>query len=196
MIVLLRHGRTEANASGLLLGRADPVLDAEGRRQAEAAAASLGPVDLVVSSPLARTRETADFFDAPVEVDDRWIELDYGQWDERPVADVTREEWIAWRSDVEFAPPDGESLGALGRRVREAMGDLAVRAAHDTVVVTTHVSPIKAAVAHVLDAGDEATWNLFVAQASLSRVRVAPSRGVTAGFVLEQFNDVSHYAAP
>jgi broad specificity phosphatase PhoE len=188
MIALLRHGRTEANASGLLLGRADPVLDPEGLRQAELAAEAIGDVDLVVSSPLQRTRETADFFDAPIEVDERWIELDYGEWDERPVADVTADEWAQWRRDVEFAPPAGESLASLGRRVRSAMTDLAERAKGERVVVVTHVSPIKAAVAHVMDAGDGATWKLFVAQASITRLRVAPG-----GFVLEQFNDVSHY---
>ena len=59
MLFVVRHGRTAANASGLLLGRLDPDLDELGVRQAAAAAAALGTVDRVVSSPLLRTRRTA-----------------------------------------------------------------------------------------------------------------------------------------
>ena len=59
MLIIVRHGRTAANASGLLLGRADPELDELGRRQAAAVAAALPPVDRVVASPLRRAQETA-----------------------------------------------------------------------------------------------------------------------------------------
>ncbi|HAZ55902.1 MAG TPA: hypothetical protein DCY78_01570, partial [Acidimicrobiaceae bacterium] len=72
MLFVVRHGRTAANASGLLLGRLDPDLDELGVRQATAAAAALGSVDRVVSSPLLRTRHTAEAFGLEVEVDDRW----------------------------------------------------------------------------------------------------------------------------
>jgi len=58
-IYVCRHGRAEANASGLLLGRADPPLDAVGRQQAEAIAAVLPAEAAVYSSPLRRCRETA-----------------------------------------------------------------------------------------------------------------------------------------
>ena len=60
MLYVVRHGRTAANASGLLLGHLDPDLDDLGVRQARLLAAALGPVDRVVSSPLARTRQTAE----------------------------------------------------------------------------------------------------------------------------------------
>ena len=84
MLFVVRHGRTAANASGLLLGRLDPDLDELGVRQATAAAAALGSVDRVVSSPLLRTRHTAEAFGREVEVDDRWIEMDYGEFDGQP----------------------------------------------------------------------------------------------------------------
>ena len=87
-LVIVRHGRTEANARGLLLGRLDVALDELGRAQAERLAASTGPVDRVVASPLQRTRQTAAAFDQPVEIDERLIELDYGEYDGRPFADV------------------------------------------------------------------------------------------------------------
>ena len=76
MLVLVRHGQTDANARGLLLGRADPPLSELGRRQAEALAALVPGAARVVASPLIRTVETASAFGRPVEIDDRWIELD------------------------------------------------------------------------------------------------------------------------
>ncbi len=82
----------------------------------------MGPVDRVVASPLLRTRQTAAAFGAAVEIDDRFIELDYGEYDGLPLADVPAELWDRWRTDSDFAPPGGESLVALraagGRRPR------------------------------------------------------------------------------
>lgn len=109
MIIMLRHGRTEANAQGLLQGRIDPDLDELGRRQAAAAAAAIGPIDRLISSPLARAQQTAAAFGMPVEIDSRYIELDYGDWEGTPVRSVPNETWAQWRSDFDFAPP-GESL--------------------------------------------------------------------------------------
>ncbi|HAT16741.1 MAG TPA: histidine phosphatase family protein, partial [Gemmatimonadetes bacterium] len=77
MLYLVRHGRTEANASGLFLGRSDLALDGVGERQAAAVGSAIGPVDRVVSSPLRRAVQTAEAFDSPVVVDNRWIELDF-----------------------------------------------------------------------------------------------------------------------
>ena len=88
MLFVVRHGQTAANAAGQLLGRADVALTDIGREQAKALAAAVGPVDRVISSPLQRARQTAAAFASPVEIDDRWTELDYGIYDERPLADV------------------------------------------------------------------------------------------------------------
>lgn len=187
MLILLRHGRTTANAAGLLLGRADPSLDDLGVAQAALAAASLRDVHRVVTSPLARTRATAEAIGAPVTVDERWLELDYGAWDERPLREVAPAEWAAWRADPSFAPPGGESLDALGRRVRQACDDLADEAAEHDVVVVSHVSPIKAAVAWALGADDAVTWHLFLAPASLTRIATSGGRRV-----LQSFNETAH----
>ncbi|MCH2622330.1 MAG: histidine phosphatase family protein, partial [Acidimicrobiales bacterium] len=109
MLYLVRHGRTEANASGLLLGRSDPALDALGERQATALGSAIGPVDEVVSRPLRRALQTAEVFGRPVVVDDRWIELDFGGLDGTPVSAVPPATWEAWRTDLDWAPPGGES---------------------------------------------------------------------------------------
>jgi broad specificity phosphatase PhoE len=136
VILLVRHGRTAVNAAGQLLGRADPPLDAEGLAQAAALAdvAAAWPGHLrVISSPLQRCRHTAaaiaEAAGVAVEVDERWVELDYGAFEGRPLADIPAETWAAWRSDVEFRPPGGESLRELGVRVRAACDDLTVAAA-------------------------------------------------------------------
>jgi broad specificity phosphatase PhoE len=189
MLIVVRHGRTAANASGLLLGRLDPPLDELGMAQAGAVAAAVGRVDRVVASPLLRSRATAERFGVPVELDDRWIELDYGEWDGRPTADVPIDVWAAWRADLDFAPPGGETLRAVGARVRAACADLAADAEAGTVVVVTHVSPLKAAFAWALGAGDEVSWRCFVSPASITRIGIGPT-----GPSLVAFNEVGHLA--
>lgn len=191
MLIVVRHGRTEANASGLLLGGADPELDELGRAQAASLAAAIPDVDLVVASPLRRARQTAAAFGRPVETDDRWIELDYGDWDGRRITEVTAEQWAAWRADPDFRPPGGETLAELGRRTRRACDDLVEAATDGTVVVVTHVSPLKAAVAWALGVGDEVTWRLFVAPASITRIDIRDTRPV-----LVSFDEVAHLPVP
>lgn len=186
MLIVVRHGRTEANASGLLLGRLDPPLDDEGRRQAGRVADLLGPVDEVISSPLARTRQTAAVIAgrAPVRVDDRWIELDYGEWDGTPARELPAETWQRWRSDLDLVPKGGESLRQLGTRVREACEELSEAARSRTVVVVSHVSPIKAAVSWALGVGDESVWRMFLGPGSITRIAMSDH-----GPVLWTFNE-------
>jgi probable phosphoglycerate mutase len=182
LITLVRHGRTVANAGGLLQGRIDNPLDDVGHRQARAAAAMIGPVDAVITSPLTRAVETAAAFtSAAVAVtDERWLELDYGDWDGRPVADVPADTWSRWRKDLSFRPPGGESLDELGARIRTALDDLVAAPPGEHVVVVTHVSPIKAAVAWALGVGDEVGWRTFLDTGSITRLRVDGRRALTA----------------
>ena len=114
------------------------------------------------------------------EVDDRWIELDYGELDGRPLAEVPASTWASWRADVTWSPPGGESLAGLGERVRAACGDLVADARDRDVVVVTHVSPIKAAVAWALGVGDEVAWRMWVGPASITRIGVGRRSAVAA----------------
>jgi probable phosphoglycerate mutase len=190
-LLVVRHGRTAQNAAGRLLGRADPPLDDLGERQAAALAAAIGPVDRVVSSPLLRTRQTAAAFGAAVEVDERLVELDYGDWDGRRVGDIAAEEWATWRRDLSFTPPGGESLAALATRVRTACTSITESSPEDaTVVAVTHVSPVKAALCWALGVDDATVWRTFVAPASLTRIAVRA--GVPQ---LHSFNETGHLAA-
>jgi broad specificity phosphatase PhoE len=190
MLILVRHGQTRANARGLLLGRADPPLTDTGYLQARSLAAALPPAARIVSSPLTRARQTAAVLaegspDAGgVEVDQRWIEMDYGSLDCRPASDLSPECWQAWRDDPLFVPAGGESLASVGARVRDACEALAADAAQRDVVVVSHVSPIKAAVAWAMGVGDEVAWRMFLSDAAVSRIDTS---GATP--LLLSFND-------
>jgi broad specificity phosphatase PhoE len=183
VLLLVRHGETQANVDGLLLGRADPPLTDRGRRQAAALAGWLPRPDRLVSSPLGRATATAAAFGVPVEVDDRWIELDYGHLDGRPVSSVRPDQWRRWRADLSYRPTGGEALEDLARRVEGACADLAGEAADGVVVVVSHVSPIKAAVAWALGVTHDVAWRMYVEDASVARLDVGPD-----GPVLRWFN--------
>lgn len=189
MLLLVRHGRTELNALGLLQGRVDPPLDASGQEQASALAATpaLAAASRVVCSPLLRARQTAEALGPPVTVDERWTELDYGTWEGRPFTAVTATEWSRWRADPAWSPPGGESLVAVGDRVRAALVELATEAADADVVVVSHVSPIKAAVGWALGAGDEVAWAIHLDPGSLTRIAIRP-----AGPVVHSLNERFH----
>jgi broad specificity phosphatase PhoE len=189
MLIVVRHGQTAANARGVLLGRADPALDAVGRTQASAVAAALSPLrrdTRIISSPLRRARETAAIIarEGPVEIDERWIELDYGSFEGIPVVDVPEDTWARWRSDANFAPGGGESLCSLGVRVCAACDELIAESGERDVIVVTHVSPVKAATAWALGVGDDVTWRMYVAPGSITRI--APRAW---GRVLTSFNE-------
>ncbi len=187
MLVVVRHGRTAANAAGLLLGRMDPPLDLIGVEQAGRTARAVGTVSRVVSSPLLRARETAEAFGVPVELDERWAELDYGEYDGLPVTQVPDGVWDRWRSDPAFAPPRGESMLDLTRRVHAACDDLCDEARESIVVVVSHVSPIKAAVAWALGVGPELAWRTHLDPAAITRIMIG-----RRGPVLRTFNEVAH----
>jgi probable phosphoglycerate mutase len=191
VLVLVRHGESEGNAAGTLLGRAESPLTARGRADATALAAVLGPASRLVTSPLGRARATADALglDVPAEVDARWIEVDYGELEGQALGTVPAEVWTRWRADPAFRPPGGESLAEVGVRVREACDELFARSGEGArgdadVVVVSHVSPIKAAVAWALGAGDEMAWRLYLATASITRI----GWGVD-GPVLHRYNE-------
>ena len=189
VLILVRHGRTPANAAGLLQGRLDQDLDEMGRLQATAVAAYVErwcDVDAVVSSPLKRAQQTAAAFGLAVETDDRWLELSYGEYEGTPHTDVPSEVWQRWRDDPHFTPTGGESLATLDQRVRSACEDLAERAAGENVVVVSHVSPMKSAVAWALGVGVDISFNCHLDQAAVCRIAFRGDRPI-----LQTFNETA-----
>ncbi|CAN5589444.1 hypothetical protein BH23ACT3_BH23ACT3_01570 [soil metagenome] len=191
MLILVRHGRTAANAAGLLQGRLDQPLDEVGEQQAVSVASLVrelvdGQIDEVVSSPLLRARQTAEAFEMPATVDERWLELSYGVYEGVPHADVPSEVWNQWRIDPDFVPEGGEALSALDRRVRAACDDLVEAATGRNVVVVSHVSPMKSAVAWSLDVDLRISWRSHLSHASVCRIDIRPQ-----GPVLLTFNETA-----
>jgi broad specificity phosphatase PhoE len=181
VLFLVRHGQSEANARGLLCGRADPPLTEHGRAQAREIAARLPRPDRIVSSPLARARDTAAALaaDGPaVEIDPRWLEMDYGRLDGHGASALDAAGWQAWRDDPRHVPAGGESLVDVGARVHPACEELAPHAADADVVVVSHVSPIKAALAWVLGVDVSVAWRMFLRDAAVCRVDTSGSAPV------------------
>jgi len=189
VLILVRHGESTGNADGLLLGRIDSPLTERGLAQARTLAGTVAGATRLISSPLARARDTAEALgtDLPVEVDDRWIEVDYGEYDGQELGAIPAEVWARWRSDPTFTPPGGESLASAGARVRDACEELfadpgGAARGDGAVVVVSHVSPIKAAACWSLGMGDEGAWRLYLANASVTRITWGPGGPVLAGF--------------
>jgi broad specificity phosphatase PhoE len=198
MITFVRHGETAHNADGRLQGRADVELSARGLEQVARLATRLATHEIasVYSSPLRRARQTAIAIAAvvgcEVEIDDRLIELDYGDWDGRPLAEIGPDAWAAWRADPSFAPPGGESLQVVTARVdafcRERFAATGVGV---NVIAVSHVSPIKAAVCWALGVDERATWQMQLGLATITDIGVRPNGG---GY-LASFNDAAHLTA-
>ncbi len=186
----MRHGQTAHNASRRLLGRLDLPLDDLGLTQAEA----LGKVDLlrdadrVISSPLTRARSTAAALGPSITIDARWVEIDYGIYDGMPLTDVPAELWRQWSQDPSWTPEGGESLAEVGRRVRAACEEVWAEAAEKDIVVVSHVTPIKAAVAWVLGLGDDVSWRMILETAAVCQI----DKGRMGGPSLRTFNE-THY---
>lgn len=193
MIVLVRHGQTSANAAGLLLGRDDVPLTELGQQQAALTAAAVTGATEVVCSPLLRARQTAEVLglSADIRIDDRWTEIDYGEYEGWPMSEGPAPPWEIWRVDPEYTPPGGESLADCARRVRSACEELADRAAGSDIVVVSHVSPIKAATIWCLGVGDQmVSARMFLDLASVCRIAVGPQ-----GPSLHTYNDSQHLSS-
>ena len=172
VLYLVRHGRTEANAAGRLQGRIDLPIDDVGRAQAAAVTTVVSKVDRVVCSPSLRTRQTAEVFGVEPELDDRWLEMDYGDFDGVAMADVPPDMWAEWITNADFRPPGGESLQEMGNRVFAACDDLLEAARTSDIVVVSHATPIKAAMAWALGVDVTITWRSQIDQASITKILV------------------------
>ena len=191
MILLIRHGQTAANRDALLVGRIDPPLTELGEAQAERLGERLqgSNPSFILSSPLSRARQTADAIAVStgltVKTEDRLIEMNYGEWDGMPIADVPIDVWRQWRSDPDFKPPGGESLHDVSSRVGSLMGELLL--SDDLAIVVSHVSPIKAALTWALGAPDQMVWRMFIDVASISSIGMRQGAPCMLGF-----NETAH----
>jgi broad specificity phosphatase PhoE len=170
VLSIVRHARTAANAGGRLQGRLDLPLDEVGAEQAARLTNVVHGVDRVVCSPLIRARQTAEVFGLTPTIDERWMEVHYGDLEGCPIVDVPRETWRRMLTDPRFSPPGGESLASMSERVTSALEDLVDEARTTHIVVVTHATPVKAAMAWALGASLDTIWRSHVDQASVTRI--------------------------
>ncbi|MBA2768485.1 MAG: bifunctional RNase H/acid phosphatase [Sporichthyaceae bacterium] len=204
--LLLRHGETAHTAAKRFSGSggADPPLTAEGERQAAAAGERLtrhrsvgGAQDVtaIVSSPLRRARQTADLVAQGLGVAVREVEgfreCAFGRWEGLTFEEVQRgwpAELTAWLANTSVAPPGGESFEDVRRRVHVARDQTVTRFAGRTVLVVTHVTPIKLLVRDALGAPMTALYRMELAPATLTEVQWFGGGQAS----LRRFNDAAH----
>jgi probable phosphomutase (TIGR03848 family) len=190
-LLLVRHGRTTANTSGVLAGWTSGVhLDDEGRKQADALAARLEriPITGIVCSPLERCRETAETIGGirhtPV-IDERLGEVRYGDWQGKELKHLAKDKlWKAVQqhpSSVTFPGEGGESMRAMADRVVDAVRDWDARVEQEhgpdaLWVAVSHGDPIKAILADALGLHLDAFQRITVDPCSVSVVRYTPLR--------------------
>ena len=191
-VILVRHGRTTANAAGILAGRAAGVrLDAVGRTQVKRTAERLAAVPLVavVSSPLERCRQTARAIldrqtGSPESSIERGItECDYGEWQGRALRELSKTDlWrVVQRQPSAARFPGGESLSAMQARSVAAIRrrDAAIEARHgaDAVwVAVSHADIIKSVLADAAGMHLDLFQRIAIGPASVSIVRYLSDR--------------------
>ncbi|MEV5739065.1 bifunctional RNase H/acid phosphatase [Microbispora rosea] len=180
-LLLLRHGQTPLSVEKRFSGLGDPSLTPTGLAQAEAAALRLSrqpyEVEVIVASPLARARQTAEAVAArtglTVLVDDDLRETDFGDWEGHTFAEIQQRwprELAAWLADPDTAPPGGESFASTARRVEQARDRIVKAHEGRSVVVVSHVTPIKMLVRFALGAPPEALYRMHLDLACLSAI--------------------------
>jgi len=207
LVILVRHGRTKANADGILAGWTPGVhLDDQGESQVATVAERLAPLTLsaIVASPLERTVQTAEAIDLRqrrrpgIALDERVGECRYGDWTNRPLAELAKDP--LWRT-VQERPsavtfPEGESLPQMQARALAAIHDWNSRLGdRATYAVVSHGDVIKAVLADALGTHLDQFQRIVVDPASVSVLRYG-SRGVQVLHVNDRGTDLGGLARP
>jgi broad specificity phosphatase PhoE len=181
-LILVRHGETLANREFRYIGARDDALSELGVQQGQQLGQALDafPLAAVYSSPLQRTYQTALSIATPHELAvhalDDLIEGRFGTWEGLSRAEVLarsaqdREQLLAWEQDASIAPPEGESLVQVRERVCQAVERLAVRHVGETIVLVSHVGPIKVLLCQAMEAPLTSLRHIFLDPATISVV--------------------------
>ncbi|HEV2661702.1 MAG TPA: histidine phosphatase family protein [Ktedonobacteraceae bacterium] len=185
--LLVRHGETLANREFRYIGSRDDVLSERGEEQAERLADALAifPVAAVYSSPLARAYRTAQPIAARLQLDVQILsaltEGRFGAWEGLSRAEVlargplAEQQLRAWEADPTQVPPEGESFADVQTRVRTAIERLADMHPDQTLVLVSHVGPIKVLLCSALAAPLTSMFNIFLDPATISVIDWRPS---------------------
>jgi broad specificity phosphatase PhoE/ribonuclease HI len=197
-LVLVRHGSTIHSGERRLSGRNSLPLTEIGNAQARALAnrmSALHDVAAVISSPLLRTRQTADHIASAlglgVHIEDGFQEVDFGDWEGSTFAELIERDSAAvaaWSGDPTAAPPGGESFAQLAIRLRPARDKVVEQYTGRTVIVVSHVTPIKMLLVDALGAPLESLYRVFLDPASVSIVDHSEGRSPSVRLI----NGTSH----
>ena len=192
-MLLLRHGQTEFSRQRRYSGRGNPELTETGRGQAAAAArylAQRGGVDAVITSPLQRAYDTATAaataLGLDVTVDDDLIETDFGAWEGLTFGEARERDPDLhghWLRDTSLRPPDGESFDDVQQRVQRLQARILADHPGKTVLLVSHVTPIKTLLRLALDAGTSILHRLHLDLASLSIAEFYPDGNASVRLV-------------
>lgn len=191
-LILLRHGQTPSSVRRLYSGRGNPALTEIGHAQAAGAAGLLAStgIDAIVCSPLDRARQTADEVNVgrglDVRIDEGLIETDFGEWEGLTFGearDRDPELHGRWLGDTSVAAPGGESFDEVHTRVEAALRRILAERPGGTVLVVSHVTPIKTLLRIALDAGPQLLYRLHLDLASISIADFYPDGGASVRLV-------------
>lgn len=199
-LLLVRHGRTSANAAGHFQGHGGAPLDDVGAAQAAKLGARLARrgADALVASDLERAQQTAailgEHLGLAVELDERLREVDVGAWSGIDAAEAERrfpDEYAAWRAGVDVPRGGGETYEAAGRRVLAALEDWSTRHAARRLVFVAHGACLQAAGRLLM--GLPATARIFwgLRNTGLCELYHGPE-----GWMLRSWNDTGHLEDP
>jgi probable phosphoglycerate mutase len=183
-LVLVRHGATAHTADKRFSGglaSSNPGLTEEGRAQVREVADWLAPlaeaVEVVIASPVRRTRESAEIvaerLGLVVVEEPGFAEMEFGVWDGHTFAEVSEtwpDELAGWIASADVAPDGGESFGQVQERVLAGLQRVLTSYAGKTVIVVSHVTPIKTLVSHAVDAPLSSVFRMELSTASVSVV--------------------------
>ena len=181
-VYLVRHGETAENVQMRYLGTRDEPLTEKGMRQARQAAEALSklPVKLILSSPLRRAADTAreiqEACGVELRLDARLAEGSFGRWEglSRPevlsLGNPDAELLARWESDSSCAPPGGESIEDVQKRVVRLVEELKTEFPGSSVALISHVGPIKALLAAALGVPLQASRRLFLDPGTISMI--------------------------
>jgi broad specificity phosphatase PhoE/ribonuclease HI len=196
--LLLRHGQTALSTDRRFAGRGDIPLTEIGERQAADAAARLaarGGIDVIVTSPLRRARRTAEAVSeatgVPLRVEDGLAETDFGRWEGLTFAEASArwpDELSAWLRSADVTPPGGESFAATARRVSAALDRLLAEHQFQTLLLVSHVTPIKTLACQAMLAPPAAMFRISLDVASLCEIDWYPDGPA----VVRSLNDTAH----
>ncbi|MFC3890132.1 bifunctional RNase H/acid phosphatase [Lentzea rhizosphaerae] len=197
-LILLRHGQTKLSIERRYSGRGDHVLTELGLEQAAKAAQRLSKVDdiaAIISSPLQRAVQTAqklgDATGLEVVTHQGLIETDFGTWEGLTFAEAAQQDpevHRRWLGDTSVRPPDGESFDEVNARVRKARTEIIARYGGKTLVLVSHVTPIKTLLRQALDVGPQFLFRMHLDLTGVSIAEFYPDGHASVKLV----NDTSH----